>query len=86
MANVFPLEVMTPSEKFYDDNTEMVITRTTMGDRAVLKNHIPFVAALVEGILRIKEDGNFKEAKISGGFITVTKEKTVILTEKAEWI
>lgn len=86
MASEFSLEVVTPDKVFYNDNVEMVITRTTQGDRGILKNHSPFVAGLVEGTLRVKKDGNFKEAKILGGFITVDKEKTVILTESAEWI
>ena len=59
MANVFALEIVTPQEIFYQDDVEMVITRTTQGDRAVLKNHIPFVAGLVDGELRIKKDGKF---------------------------
>ena len=49
MANVFALEIVTPQEIFYQDDVEMVITRTTQGDRAVLKNHIPFVAVLLDG-------------------------------------
>ncbi len=85
MASEFSLEVVTPKEKFYSEMAEMVIVRTTVGDRAVLKNHAPFVVGLVEGTMRIKQNGNFKEASISGGFMTVTKEKTVILTEDAVW-
>ena len=80
MANQFALEIVTPENIFYNDQVEMVIMRTTKGDRAILKDHIPF-----EGQLRVKKDGKFKEGKISGGFITVTKEKTTILTEAASW-
>ena len=80
MANQFALEIVTPENIFYNDQVEMVIMRT-----AILKDHIPFVAGLVEGQLRVKKDGKFKEGKISGGFITVTKEKTTILTEAASW-
>lgn len=86
MASEFLLQVVTPDKVFYDDEVEMIITRTTKGDRGILKDHIPFVAGLVEGNLKIKKDGNFKEAKISGGFVTVDKEKTTILTESAQWI
>ena len=75
MANQFALEIVTPENIFYNDQVEM----------AILKDHIPFVAGLVEGQLRVKKDGKFKEGKISGGFITVTKEKTTILTEAASW-
>ena len=64
MANVFALEIVTPQEIFYQDDVEMVITRTTQGDRAVLKNHIPFVAGLVDGELRIKKDGSLKSGMI----------------------
>ena len=85
MANQFALEIVTPEKIFYNDEVEMVIMRPTNGDRAILTNHIPFVAGLVERQLRVKKDGKFKEGKISGGFITVNKEKTTILTEVASW-
>ncbi|MDU7537059.1 MAG: hypothetical protein E7K67_08680 [Peptostreptococcaceae bacterium] len=52
----------------------------------MLKNHRPLVAGLATGTLRIKLDGKFKDAKVSGGFMNVDKEKTVIVTESAEWI
>ena len=32
-----------------------------------------------------KKDGKFVSGQISGGFITVSKEKTTILTESAKW-
>ena len=60
MANQFALEIVTPENIFYNDQVEMVIMRTTKGDRAILKDHIPFVAGLVEGQLRVKKDGKFK--------------------------
>jgi F-type H+-transporting ATPase subunit epsilon len=85
MASKFSLEVVTPDKIFYEDDVEMVIFRTTEGDRAVLKNHIPFVSGLKKGELRIKLDGKFKEANILEGFVNVQKEKTVILTQSAEW-
>ncbi|WP_297131940.1 FoF1 ATP synthase subunit delta/epsilon [Terrisporobacter sp.] len=85
MASIFPLEIVTPEKVFYKGDVEMVITRTTQGDRAVLKNHIPFVVGLVNGELRIKKDGKFISGQISEGFMTVSKEKTTILTESAKW-
>ena len=85
MASIFALEIVTPEKVFYEGDVEMVITRTTQGDRAVLKNHIPFVVGLVDGELRIKKDGKFISGQLSGGFMTVNKEKTTILTESAKW-
>ena len=85
MANVFALEIVTPQEIFYQDDVEMVITRTTQGDRAVLKNHIPFVAGLVDGELRIKKDGKFVFCQPWDARAAFNGEKTTILTESAKW-
>ena len=78
MANVFALEIVTPDKTLYNGNAEMIVVRTTEGDRGILKNHRPLVAGLATGTLRIKLDGKFKDAKVSGGFMNVDKEKTVI--------
>ena len=86
MANVFALEIVTPDKTFYNGNAEMIVVRTTEGDRGILKNHRPLVAGLSDGTLRLKREGKFKEAKISGGFVQVEKEQAVILTESAEWL
>ena len=82
MASEFSLKVVTPSNTFYDGDVEMIVVRTTK----VLKGHIPFVSGIPVGTLKIKKEGSFKEAKIAEGFINVTQDKTVILTESAEWI
>ena len=86
MASEFAVEIVTPDKTFYNGSAEMIIVRTTEGDRGILKNHRPLVAGLATGTLRIKKDGNYKDAKISGGFMNVDKEKTVIVTESADWI
>ena len=86
MANEFAVKIVTPEKVFYEGQTEMIIVRTTQGDRGILKNHRPLVAGLSDGTLKIKKEGKYKEAKVSGGFIQVEKEQAVILTESAEWL
>ncbi|HSQ88824.1 hypothetical protein, partial [Romboutsia sp.] len=67
MASEFTVEIVTPDKTFYNGTAEMIIVRTTEGDRGILKNHRPLVTGLATGTLRIKKDGNYKDAKISGG-------------------
>ncbi|MGL5650413.1 MAG: ATP synthase F1 subunit epsilon [Paraclostridium sp.] len=86
MASEFAVKIVTPEKVFYEGQTEMIIVRTTEGDRGILKNHRPLVAGLSDGTLRLKREGKFKDAKISGGFVQVEKEQAVILTESAEWL
>jgi F-type H+-transporting ATPase subunit epsilon len=81
----FKLEVITPDKHFYNDEIEMVIVRGVEGDLAVMRGHIPFVTPLAIGKLRIKKDGQYREAAISGGFISVQPDKTTIMTDSAEW-
>ena len=86
MASEFAVKIVTPEKVFYEGQTEMIIVRTTRGDRGILKNHRPLVAGLSDGTLKIKKEGKYKEAKVSGGFIQVEKEQAVVLTESAEWL
>lgn len=83
---MFKLKVVTPKNTFYSENAEMVIFKTTVGDRAILNGHIPIVAGIKEGKLKIKKDGTFRYADIGNGFVTVDgNTETVIVTEKASW-
>jgi len=85
MASTFRLQIVTPSRTFYDDEVEMTIVKTTEGDLGIMKNHMLMVAPLTIGKVRIKKDGQFKEAAISEGFVQVEAEYTRIITDSAEW-
>lgn len=81
----FLLEIVTPESVFFSGNAEKVLVRTTVGDMCVLVNHEPYVAPLDIGKLKVVFEGKERFAFISQGFIKVQKDKTVILTDTAEW-
>lgn len=85
MASLYELEVITPDREFYKDQVEMVIVRSTEGDMGIMKGHLDYVVPLDIGVLKIKKEGIFKEAALSGGFVKIGKEKVTILTDAAEW-
>lgn len=85
MASTFKLEIITPDRRFFEGDVEGIIVRTTDGDVGILKNHIHMVSPLKIGVVRIKQDGEYKNATCAGGFIQVTNEKTTIITDSAEW-
>lgn len=83
---MFKLKVVTPNKIFFEEEVEMVIFKTTVGDRAILKGHVPIVAGIKEGKMKVKISGKFKGAEIGNGFVTVDNNtETVLLTEKALW-
>lgn len=83
---MFRLKVVTPNKIFYDEEVEMAIFKTTVGDRAILKGHAPIVAGIKEGQLKVKTSGKFRVAAIGNGFVTVDHDtNTVLVTENAAW-
>ena len=63
----------------------MVELNTTEGEIGVLRDHIPLTAIVAPGVLRIKKDGEEKEAALHEGFLEILGDKVVILAESCEW-
>jgi len=85
MASTFLLEIATPDRKFFSGEVEMVILRTPEGYMGIMKDHAPMVVAVDIGPIKIEQNGKRLEAFLSEGFMEITKEKTIILCDTAEW-
>lgn len=81
----FHLKVMTVDHCFYDGEVDQIIIRTTQGDAGILPGHVPYAAAIGIGGLTIIKDGEKRVAAVSGGFVDVSKEQTVVLARTCEW-
>lgn len=81
----FTLKILTPEKVFFDGETEQIIARTTEGDIGILAGHENYVADLPAGPFKVKIDGQFKIAAISGGVLKVSKSSTTIIAMAAEW-
>ena len=76
---------MTPEKTFFNGETTQIIAKTTTGNVGVLHGHVPYVANLVSSPFMIEVEGTLKEAAISGGFIKVSPEDVVVVTNAIEW-
>lgn len=85
MASTFYLEIVTPDRKFFSDEVEMLVLKTPEGEIGILAGHMPMVAAVAIGPIRILKDGEWTEAVLSEGFMEVKQDRTVILADTAEW-
>lgn len=81
----FRLKVLTAERCFFDDEVDRIVVRTTQGDVGILPNHVPYTAALGIGGLTVIKDGQRRVAAVSGGFVDVSKEQTVVLARTCEW-
>lgn len=79
------VNIVTPDGPVYDAEVTMVIAKTTSGEIGVLAGHIPMVAPLAIGAVKLKKEGGQEElVAVSGGFIEVRPEKISILSPAAE--
>ncbi len=85
LAHGFYLEIITPERKFFQGEVEMVVVPGLDGELGILKGHVPMVTALDVGMVRIKQNKEWKEAAVSEGFMEVRPDETIILVQAAEW-
>ena len=78
------VSVGTPDGPVYEANVEMVSTKARTGELGILPGHIPMVAPLQIGAVRLKNGSNTEFVAVSGGFLEVRPEQVTILEQSAE--
>jgi F-type H+-transporting ATPase subunit epsilon len=80
----FPVEVLTPEGQVFDDEVEMVSTRTGMGSIGVLANHAPLMAILNPTELRLyRSDSDVVRFAQGEGYLQVVDNSALVLVEEA---
>ena len=80
----FPVEVLTPEGKVFDDEVDMVSTRTTTGSIGILANHAPLMAILEPTELRLyKSDSDVVRFAQGEGYLQVVDNSALVLVEEA---
>ncbi len=79
------LKIVTPERVVYEEVIDSVTATTAMGEITVLPNHIPLVANLQAGELRILSNGDEQLFVASTGFLEVRPgNEVVILADTAD--
>jgi F-type H+-transporting ATPase subunit epsilon len=82
--NSFPVEVLTPEGKVFEDEVQMVSTRTTTGSIGVLANHAPLMAILEPTELRLyKSETDVVRFAQGEGYLQVVDNSALVLVEEA---
>jgi F-type H+-transporting ATPase subunit epsilon len=80
----FPVEVLTPEGKVFEDEVQMVSTRTTTGSIGVLANHAPLMAILEPTELRLyKSESDVVRFAQGEGYLQVVDNSALVLVEEA---
>jgi F-type H+-transporting ATPase subunit epsilon len=80
----FPVEVLTPEGNVFEDEVEMVSTRTTTGSIGVLANHAPLMAILEPTELRLyRSESDVVRFAQGEGYLQVVDNSALVLVEEA---
>ena len=81
------LKIVTPEGKFFDEDAQRVMVRTTGGDVAILPRHIAYSAALAErGEARVTHaDGTVRRGEVEGGLLHVSSDDVQVITNRFRW-
>jgi F-type H+-transporting ATPase subunit epsilon len=80
----FRVEVLTPDGEVFNDEVEMVSTRTLVGSIGVLANHAPLLATLDPTELRLyRSESDVVRFAQSEGYLQVAGNHVLLLVEEA---
>jgi F-type H+-transporting ATPase subunit epsilon len=80
----FRAEVLTPEGKVFDDEVEMVSTKTSIGSIGVLAHHAPVLAILDPTELRLyRTESDVVSFAQSEGYLQVAENRAMLLVEEA---
>ena len=80
----FQVEVLTPEGEVFNDEVEMVSTRTTVGSIGILAHHQPLLGLLDPTELRLyKSESDIVRLAQGEGYMQVSRDGVLLLVEEA---
>ena len=83
--SILTINVVTPDGSVYENTTDLVICKTTVGEIGIMPNHLPLLASLAIDEVRVKvDDENFDEIAVSGEFMEFSDNTLSVVASAAE--
>lgn len=83
--NTLNLVIVTPNGSVYErDDVELVVMQTSAGDMGVMYGHIPTVAAMKTGHVKVNFTQGNEYVAVSDGFVEIRQHKVSIIVQTAE--
>ena len=82
------VSIVSPEEMVWEGDADMVVARSPEGEFAILRGHIPFLAALVPGIVKVVSGNSQEIFFVSGGVLEASGSMddyhVIVLADDAE--
>ncbi len=86
MADKLHFSLVSPERELFSGDVDQVDASGAEGDFGVLAGHAPFMTALKEGPVTVRDGNAARIFQVRGGFAEVTAQGLTILAEQAEEI
>ena len=77
------LEIVTPEEKIYSEDVDMVTLPGSEGELGIYPKHVPVLTTLKPGELRIVKGGRETAMAVGEGFVEIKADAVSVLTGMA---
>jgi F-type H+-transporting ATPase subunit epsilon len=82
------VSIVSPEEKVWEGDADLVVARSPEGEFGIMRGHIPFLAALVPGVVGVVSGGEREEFFVPGGFLEASGPAddyhVIVLADNAE--
>ena len=84
MAEKLHFSLVAPERELFSGDVDQVDAAGVEGDFGVLAGHAPFMTALKEGPVTVRDGNAVRTFQVRGGFAEVTPQGLTVLAEHAE--
>jgi len=83
MAATLRLEIVTPDQKTYSEDVEMVTLPGVEGEMGIYPQHVPLLTQIVPGEIIARKDGRDVFLVVGEGFVEITGDRVAVLSDMA---
>ena len=77
------LEIVTPEDKIYSDDVNMVTLPGKEGQMGIFPNHVPLMTQVAAGEILAQKGSEQQYLAVGEGFVQITPDKISVLTDMA---
>jgi F-type H+-transporting ATPase subunit epsilon len=82
------VSIVSPQSKVWEGDADLVVARSPEGEFGIMRGHIPFLAALVPGRVRVVSGSESEEFFVPGGFLEASGSQddyhVIVLADDAD--
>lgn len=83
MATTLRLEIVTPEEKTFSEDVDMVTLPGVEGEMGIFPNHAPLMTQIEAGEVIARTGGADRHLAVGDGFVQITGDRVAVLTDMA---